>query len=239
MLTLVAQNGYFRRVAIIQVSGVFCYHLFRLSDKMRNWRKKARPKPGKGMWREFGSLILTSNVMFAHHLSVNLAPAGGRQPLVWTSSHAVAASLNPSWHLCWRTASDGRSLVSDSRRWLCGAANSPTHVLSAVTRTQSWSDLERRVTSSGWPQSLKEGMKTTRQELVLEFKNNNPSKEQKKGKACLLLWVFLSSRPPFCGLCSCGWWCRRPCCVPIISNHPATTAGFRLAWEGFAGFVLP
>lgn len=51
---------------------------------------------------------------------------------------------------------------------------------------------------------------------------------------CLLLWVFLISRPLFCGFCSCGWLCRRPCCVSIISNHPATTAGFRLAWEGFA-----
>lgn len=72
--------------------------------------------------------------------------------------------------------------------------------------------------------SLKEGIKKTWQEFVSE--------------TCLfalfIAGVFLTSWPPSWGFRSCGRLCSRPCCASIISNHPAITAAFRLAWEDFA-----
>lgn len=71
---------------------------------------------------------------------------------------------------------------------------------------------------------LKEGIKKTWQESASE--------------TCLfalfIAGVFLTSRAPSWGFCSCGRLCSRACCASIISNHPAITAAFRLAWEGFA-----
>lgn len=162
------------------------------------------------------------NLIFYFSLfSVNLASAGWLLQML--SGHRVTV-FQPHWLQvdvsAVQTALERRWLAYDLRLRMLA------DVLSLVTRTHHWYVTRRRTDAV----------------FLFFFSWKRPDRSLRmtiwKGEKTCVFVLFavgvLTSRPPFWGFCSCCWLCRRSCCVSIISNHPATTAAFRLAWEGFA-----